>query len=40
MYNSGKSLNEPLMEVAESNEGLDITLPLGYWLLFYSTDLA
>jgi acid phosphatase family membrane protein YuiD len=40
MYDSGKTLNKPSIEVAESNEGMGITWSLGYWPLFYGTHFA
>jgi hypothetical protein len=40
MYDSGNTLNEPLVEIAESNEGIDIAWSLWYWSLFYGTDCA
>jgi hypothetical protein len=40
MYHSGKTLHQPLIEVAEFNGGSDITWLLEYWPLFYGTDFA
>jgi hypothetical protein len=37
MFNSGKTLYDPSIEIAESNEGVDITNSLGYWLLLHGT---
>jgi hypothetical protein len=40
MYDVGKTLNQPSVEIAESNEGSEITEPLGYWLSLHGTDFA
>jgi hypothetical protein len=40
MYDSGETLSEPSIEVAEFNEGSHTMWSLGYWPSFYGSDFA
>jgi hypothetical protein len=40
MYDLGAILNEPLIEIGESDKGADIMWSFGYWPSVHDTDLA